>query len=306
MMPSEPLPRPLTRRFAVPTCTFAILFLFTGIAPGQQKPDVLQIGSSGTLASTEASREKGALESLRSFIKDETGFTNEIHRQKNWQQLADRMAKNQLQIGVFQGYEFAWAQAKYPKLKPLALAINVYKYPVAYVVTRRDDAAKDFAGLAGQSLTLAHSTPEFVQFYLERQCQASGKKLNRFFSKVATPDDAEDAIDDVVDRVSQVTAADRATLEAYKQRKPGRFNQLKEVAQSPHFPPPVVAYYEGTLDQATLHRFEDGLLRAGHTDRGRTMLTLFRLTGFVRVPADFGQVLAQIRRDYPATDSTTK
>ena len=42
-------------------------------------------------------------------------------------ELADKMTKGELQLGVFQGYEFAWAQEKQPQLKPLALAVNVYR-----------------------------------------------------------------------------------------------------------------------------------------------------------------------------------
>ena len=57
-------------------------------------------------------------------------------------------------FGVFQGYEFAWAQEKDPGLQPLALAVNVYTYPTVYVVTRRDDPATDFAGLQSHSLAI--------------------------------------------------------------------------------------------------------------------------------------------------------
>ena len=97
----------------------------------------------------------------------------------------------------------------------------------------------------------------------------------------------------------QAVGADRAALEAYKRRKPGRFNQLKQVAQSQRFPPGIVAYQEGVLDQATLQRFRDDLLRASRTERGQTLLTLFKLTGFEAVPPDLNSVLAQTRKAYP-------
>src|SRR6266404_7795020 len=133
--------------------TFLSFCLPATAAHGQQgKIDVLRIGASGAL-STEK-KEESALETLKGFIKDDTGFTNEIVRQKDWRELADKMTKGELQLGVFQGYEFAWAQEKQPQLKPLALAVNVYRYPVAYVVTQRDNPAKDFAGLQGQTLSI--------------------------------------------------------------------------------------------------------------------------------------------------------
>jgi hypothetical protein len=104
----------------------------------------------------------------------------------------------------------------------------------------------------------------------------------------------------------QAAIADRAALEAYKRRKPGRFNQLREAVKSPPFPPPLVAFCDGALDEATLGRFRDGLLRASKTDRGQTTLTLFRLTGFDLVPSDFGNVLAETRKAYPPPSAQTK
>jgi ABC-type phosphate/phosphonate transport system substrate-binding protein len=282
-------------------CTLAaFLGLPITVAHGQQaKLDVLRIGSSGTLTGATGVKEKTSVETLRSFIKDETGLNNEILRQKNWRELAQKMATGQLQIGVFPGYEFAWAQSEFPSLKPLALAVNVYRYPVAYVVARRDDPAKDFAGLQSQSLALPTTGEDFLHLFVERQSQQSGKKPEAFFSKISSRPNIEDAVDDVVDGVVQAAVADRAALEAYKQRKPGRFRQLKMVARSQPLPPVVVAYYDATLDSETLQRFRRGLLDAGRKERGQTILTLFRLTGFEAIPQDFEKVLADTRQTYP-------
>jgi len=272
----------------------------------EAKGNVLRIGTSGSLNAETASKEKGAINTLQAFIKDETGLNDEIIRQSNWRELADKMAKGQLQIGLFQGYEFAWAQEKNPELKPLALAVNVYRYPVAYVVTKRDSPARDFAGLQGQSSVVPATGQRFLNLFLERQAQAKGKDLKTFFAKVASRDNAEDALDDVVDGTVQAAVIDRAALEAYKQRKPGRFRQLKEVAHSQAFPPAVVAYYNQNLDETTLRRFKEGLLNAGTKEKGAMMLTLFRLTGFEPIPEDFGRVLAQTREAYPPSGAKTE
>jgi ABC-type phosphate/phosphonate transport system substrate-binding protein len=291
-----------------PVFLAAVLALAGAPAHGQQaKVDVLRIGTSGTLTGEASSaREKAAMDTLHDFIKEETGLNNEILRQKSWRELADKMAKGELQLGVFQGYEFAWAQEKRPDLKPLAIAVNVYRYPVAYVLARRDNPATDFAGLQGQSLALPATGEAFVRLFVERQSRAAGKALGAFFSKVSPRDNYEDALDDVVDGVVQAAVADRAALEAYRQRKPGRFKQLKEVAHSQPFPPAVVTYYGSALDQATLERFKDGLLGAAKKEKGQMLLTLFRLTSFETPPDDFGQVLAQTRKAYPPPAAGTK
>lgn len=280
----------------------AVLLLSNPSAQGQKAdPDPIQIGS--VVESEPGSpKAKGAIESLQSFIKEETGSNNEIVQMKDWRALSEKMKKGDYQLGVFHGYEFGWAQEKYPGLKPLSVAINVHRYPTVHVLIGKGSQAKDFAGLQGQSLSLAAGSQPYVRMFLDSQAQARGKKTEAFFSKLTTPENVEDALDDAVDGVVQATVVERATLEAFKRRKPGRFNQLKEVAVSHPFPPIVVAYQEKALSEATLRRFQDGLMNASKKEKGQMMLTLFRLTGFEAIPEDFAKSLAETRKLYPLED----
>jgi ABC-type phosphate/phosphonate transport system substrate-binding protein len=275
-------------------------------ADGQQgdKTAVMRIGASGSLAlNASGTKEETAIDSLQSFIKSQTGLDNEILRQKNWRELAEKMAKKELQLGIFQGFEFAWAREKHPGLQPLAIAVNVYPSRYAYVLTSQNSKAKDFAGLQGQSLAMPVGGEGQLRLFVERLSQAQGKQLDTFFSRITKPENLEDALDDVVDGVVESAVVDRVGLEAYKRRKPGRFSKLKEVAQSPAFPPPLVAYYDATVDKATLQRFQDGLLGARQKEKGRRLLTLFKLTGFQTVPDNFDQTLAETRKAYPQPKS---
>ncbi len=307
MVIPQPPSRPSRRGFFLRAAALAALLAAPMGAVGQGKITVLRIGTSGTLSTEGGARnEKSSLETLKSFIKDETGLDNEIINEKDWQELAEKMSKGELQVGVFQGFEYAWARPKYPDLKPLAVAVNVYVYPVVYVVARKDDPAKDFAGLQGRSLAMLADGPGYLQLYVDRQCQLAGKKPDQFFSKISARNNYEDAIDDVVDGVVNATVADRAALERYKHRKPGRFGKLKPVAQSQPLPPATVAYYGNYLDDATRRRFRDGLLDAKNKDKGQTMLTLFRLSGFEVPPQDFDKVLAATREAYPPSGANGK
>jgi ABC-type phosphate/phosphonate transport system substrate-binding protein len=209
------------------------------------------------------------------------------------------MGQAELHLAMFQGYEFAWAQEKYPELKPLAIAVNGERYPVAHVVTRRSNPARQFVALQGGSLSLPVTSHGFLRLFVERQSEANGKNSETFFATITFPDNVEDALDDVVDGRVQATVVDQAALDAYKRRKPGRSRQLKEVARSQPFPPMVVAYHGSTLDSATLQRFQHGLLNAVNKKKGETLLTLSRLTGFEPVPEDFDRVLAETRKAYP-------
>ncbi len=260
----------------------------------------LHIGKCESLVpANKTAKQKASKKTLYKFIKDETGLNSEITHEKDWQVLADKMARGDIQIGAFQGYEFAWAQARYPVLKPLALAVNGYRYPVACVVVRRDNRASDFAGLQGQSLALTVTTQGCLALFLDRQTHVAGKERDAYFSRTISCPNYEDALDDVYDEVTQAALVDQGALEAYRRRKPGRYRHLKVVARSQRFPPVVLAYYEGALDPATRRKFLNGLVAANRTEKGRMMMTLFKLTSFQTIPEGFDELLADVRKAYP-------
>jgi ABC-type phosphate/phosphonate transport system substrate-binding protein len=274
-----------------------------GVPAQAQQPKkitVLHIGTSGTLAlNASGTKEEVALDTLKDFIKDETGFENEILKEKDYQELAQKMIRGQLELGVFQGYEFAWAQAKEPKLKALALAVNVYPYRYAYLMVRSDSKITDFAALKGQALSLPNVGQPHLRLYIERLSEAQGQPLQAFFSRISAPNNVEDALDDVVDGVVQAAVVDLVGLEAYARHKPGRFQRLKVLMHSQPFPPPLVAYYDTIVAPATRQRFLDGLLNASHKEKGQRLLMLFRLTGFSVPPPNWTKALAETRKDYP-------
>ena len=290
------------------SCLALLIVPREGSPAESTRSNVLRIGSSPSLTEGKNGvKEKSNLATLSVFIKDETGMDNTIVQQKGWREMADRMVKGELELGVFQGYEFAWAQELHADLKPLALAVNVHRYPVVCVMTHRDDKASDFAGLQGGTIAIPAIGEGRLKLYVERQCRAARKKPDEFFTKVNdSHKNVEDPLDDVVDRQVKATVVNRAALEAFKKRKPIRFKQLKQIAESQPFPPGIVAYYGKNPDEATRKRLLDGLLGAARKEKGQMMLTLFRLTGFETVPDDLGKVLTQTRKDYPPPDARTK
>ncbi len=246
MIPYSFLASPGRGKWLLAAFGLAALLLIPGAATpaSRGKLQMLRIGTSGMLSGARGPQEEAGLKTLHAFIEEETGLSNEILHQKSWQELAQKMAKGDLEVGVFQGFEFAWAVQRHPQLRPLAMAVNVYRYPVAYVVARRNDPARTFADLKGQSIAMPATGQGFLRLFVDRQAQASGAKPDKFFSQISEPDNVEDALDALVDGKVQAVVADRAALEAYRQRKPGRFKQLKEIMHSQQFPPAVVACYD--------------------------------------------------------------
>ena len=280
----------------------ATWLICSGANGEQGKTKLLHIGVTGALESgRNPAEKKAALATLKKFIETETGFANEIVEEKDWQTLAEQLANGRIQLGALHGFEFAWAKQRYPALQLLALAVNGHTYLETYLVVRKDSKATNFAGLQGQSIAmLGHSHGAFARLYVDRECQANNKKPKDFFSKIVIKDNVEDILDDVVDGTEQAAVVERIGLEAYKRRKPGRFNRLKEIAKSPQVVPALIAYYDNKLDAATLARFRKGMLSANQKEKGQTLLTMFRLTGFEAVPADFKEKLLETQKAFPA------
>jgi ABC-type phosphate/phosphonate transport system substrate-binding protein len=283
----------------------ACLMLLPGSLPAREDSSkLLLIGTSESLSAGETpAAAQAGLKMLTTFIKYETGRDNKILAQKNWRILARKLEDGKLELGVFPGDEFAWAKKKYPRLHALALGINGERYPVAFVVTRKDSKAGGFTDLRKQDVALSRTAPSFVHAFLRKQC---GTRPDSYFSKIKIRDTAEDALDDVFDGKVGAAVVERASLLEYRHRKPGRFRQVKEVARSKPFPPMVVAYHSDNLDEASLRQFRKGLVAAVRKERGRMMLTLFRLSRFEPVPTDFTKVLTTTQISYPPPPADTE
>jgi len=268
-----------------------------GAAVAADKPEVLQIGSSGSLTKElPRSSVESANNALKKLILDETGLKSDLIVTGSLDKLEADIKSGKLHLGLFQGYEFAWARERNPKLKSLAIGVNQYPKLVTSVLAKRDSQATDLAAFKGQVLALPVVSLEHGKLFVAKQ--TGGKKAEEFFAKVTAPDNVEDAIDDVVDGVAQVTLADQVVLDSYKRRKPGRFAKLKEI-QKVDFPVPVVVYQEGVLDKETLHKFRDGIFRAKKTAEGRRVLELWKLTAFEPVPSQYETELAEMLKAYP-------
>jgi ABC-type phosphate/phosphonate transport system substrate-binding protein len=167
-------------------------------------------------------------------------------------------------------------------------------------VVRKDAAIKKFGDLEGKILGVPKAGQGYQLLVANQQTQkAASKDAKAFFKEIKFSDSVEDTLDDLVDGTLQAAAVDRTSLDAYKRRKPARFDQLRALMHSGQMTPTVIAYFDQKLDAKTAERFRDGLLNANKKEKGRTLLTYFKLTGFGTPPADFDKVLEETRKTYP-------
>src|SRR6266851_4448817 len=271
------------------------------------RPDTIRIGIIGSFYRDQPDENiKTTVTSLNDLMVAQTGFKGDPVKVDDLEQLADKVAKDEMQLGVLHGHEFAWIHKKYPELKPLLIVVNQNLYQQGYVFVRKADGVSSFGQLKGKSLALAKHTSEPCHLFLDRQCMEAGAKADGFFSKITHPGNVEEALDDLVDGNGDATVIDEMALTSYQRRKPGRFAKLKELVKSPQFPASLAIYRAGWWQEADLKSIRDALLNAYHNPEGRQLLTMWKLTGFQEVPDDYQQSLAKIAEAYPSPKNLEK
>jgi ABC-type phosphate/phosphonate transport system substrate-binding protein len=245
---------------------------------------------------------KVVMQPFKDFLEAQTGSTSEIIVNGDAMALAKQLDDDKIQMAVFHGFEFAWAQEKYPHLKAVVLCVNENPIQRAYLIVRQDCTAAKCCDLKDQSVAFPKMSRDHCQLFLERRCVKEGMTPAKFYAELTQPIDSENALDDVVDGTVQAAIIDGVALEAYKQEKPGRAKLLKILLESEAFPSAVIAYNPGAakpVDPATVARFQKGLIGAQTTPEGKKLLDRCRITSFEAVPDNYEKIFADIAKAYP-------
>jgi ABC-type phosphate/phosphonate transport system substrate-binding protein len=270
------------------------------LAAGDKNADGVRIGMVNSLFRDVPEATLSAMmKPFSSVMESQTGVRGELVPGGEMSALGDQMAADKIQLGVFHGIEFAWVRLKHPELKPLAIAVNQDRHVRALLVVRIDNAAADALPLHDQVLAMPQQSKLHCHLFADKCCDASHKRAAQFFSRVSTPPNAEEALDDVVDKEATATIVDAVAFDSFKRRKPGRAGKLRIVITSEIFPTAVIAYRPGAVDEATAIKFREGLMGASHSIIGRQMLTLWKLSSFEPIPEDYETTLAEIVKSYP-------
>jgi ABC-type phosphate/phosphonate transport system substrate-binding protein len=235
-------------------------------------------------------------------VNSQTGLQSQLISGGSPFHLAERLARGQVQLGIFDGVEFAWAHQKYPDLQAVALAINGKPYLRAFLIVPAG-GARGISDLRGRSVAVPSRSHEHCYQFLARLCRGRGAEGRPFFM-LTKQENAEDTLDDVGDGLLPAAVVEEACFDSYQRRKPGRAAQLKVLQQSEEFPVPTLAYSTGKVDNGMLRKLRDGLLNMKKDLSGREMLTLWHLTGFEPVPPDYQQTLQHIVQIYPRPDDS--
>lgn len=284
----------------VPAIVLSSLVVIASAEPAERKNETVQIRISRTLfGGVPDNLALTVMQPFGGLIQAQTGLGGELSVSENPFDMAQRLARDQVQIGVFDGIEFAWVRETQPQLKPLAISVNHQKVLKACVVVRARPGT-DLNGLKGKIVAIPACTRQHCRLFLDRLCKAHAHTgAEGFFSKVVRPATAEEMLDDLVDGQVDVAVLDNIALECFKRSKPGRYQQLQVFKQSEDFPASVVVYRQDRFDSNTLEKFKEGLVTAHQSAVGKHLLTMWKLTAFEPVPRDYEKTLASIAQAYP-------
>lgn len=242
---------------------------------------------------------RARIEPLTELIRAQTGFDVDAQVIADPETMASRLQGGQIQIGFLHGVEYGWARKQGSKIQPLLLAVNQTTDLKAYLIVHANHAAKQITDLSGQRLAVPERNLHHTRIFLQRSMEQHGADVSRFFGERMVRKTAEDVLDDVVDRIADVTVVDGVAWQTFRERKPGRAARLRVLVESPAFPANAVVYYPGRLDEKVRSRVRESMLSVHREPKGQQMLNLGRLSGFVPVSADYEERVQAILKAFP-------
>jgi ABC-type phosphate/phosphonate transport system substrate-binding protein len=232
-------------------------------------------------------------------MESQTGVRGKPVLLSGGDEVSKQLSENKVQLAVYHGHEFAWAQTKYKDLKPLVVAVSQGTKLTAQVIVAKDSPITKLEDLQDQKLGMPRGTREYARLFVSRRCRSIGHRQEKFFSGITTPPNMVASLDDVLNGRIQAAVVDGAAWENYQWLNPANAGKLRSLMKSEPFPTGVIVYKEGGLPASELKKFKDGLMTAHQRHEGLQLMMLWKMSRFEEVPADYQQTLSEIARAYP-------
>jgi ABC-type phosphate/phosphonate transport system substrate-binding protein len=270
------------------------------LCAGEQQGSAVRIGMIQSLfRGSDAGAMMAQAEPFNKLLYSQTGVRGQFQVISDAADMGRQLQQGELQLGILHGVEYAWIKDQYPDLQPLVLAFNQTTKLQGYLLVRADNPVQDLAGLSGKTLAMPKRSMNHCHLFLHKALQEEGLEPAGFFGPSPIPANTEAALDAVVDGKAAAVVVDGVALALYRERKPGRAAKLRVLKESGPFPTATIIYRPGGCDEATIKRVVDGMTTAHQRVLGRQMLTLWRLSQFSRVPAEYQEMLSEVLKAYP-------
>jgi ABC-type phosphate/phosphonate transport system substrate-binding protein len=273
-------------------------------APAAEPAGELRIGMlSGMFRDVPSGMVHSLAKPFRDLMTKQVGYDGDVEMVDDPLTLAEKMKDGKVQLGVFHGFEFAWAKQRCDDLVPLIVTRPPGGKVQAMVVVHRTCAAKGVSDLKSECVHIPRGAKAHSLAFLDKCRIGLDSTTCKPTPKVnQTPEDVLNAV-----ATGDATAAlvDTSALEGYKALQPGGYKSLRILSESELFPAAVVCYRKGTLSEADVTRIRTGLATATKSSSGKMLMALWNLKGFEEPPADYQNSLDTILKSYPLpTDKT--
>ncbi len=237
---------------------------------------------------------------FREVMTKQTGYRSDVEICSDALCLADQLKDKKLHLGVFHGFEFAWAQKKCPELVPLIVTIPHSRKVQACIIIHKDCEFKKLSDLKDEVVMIPRGAKSHSIAFLE-------KARDGFTTSIATPKTdtkltTEDCLNGVATGEIVAALVDSAALDGYQTLQPGAFKQLKMLQQSEAFPAAVVAYHKDVLTAQQAAAIRSGMLDAHKNTTGKMLMMMWNLKGFEEAPATYQKELDTILKSYPVPE----
>jgi ABC-type phosphate/phosphonate transport system substrate-binding protein len=240
---------------------------------------------------------------FRDLMLKQVGYSGDVEILDDPLALAERLRENKVQLGVFHGFEFAWAQQKCDDLVPLIVTQPPGGKVQAMVLVHKNCEAQTLADLKTEGVVIPRGAKAHTLAFFS-------KARNGFDDMVAKPtpkttQTPEDVLNSVVRGDVKAALVDVCAWEGYRLLQPGASKSLKILTSSETFPPAVVCYRKGTISDTEAARIRKSLTAASKTTSGKMLMTMWNLKGFEEPPSDYQTSLDTILKAYPLPATTT-
>src|SRR5262249_25392645 len=153
---------------------------------------------------------------VRSFV----GLKGELSVAGDACELGQLLQDGKSHLGVFHGVEFAWAQQKFPALRPLVIAVNRQRHLYAYLVVPESSKLTGLADLKGKDVVMAVRAREHCRLFVERFCKERGQDPKEYFKQVVLAPSVEDSLDELLRDKAAAAVVDNVSFNCYQKVKP--------------------------------------------------------------------------------------
>lgn len=240
---------------------------------------------------------------FQGLMEKQAGVTGDVELVADSHALARKLDAGQLDIGVMHGFEFAWAKDRHPELAPIVITQPHGRTLHACVVVPADSPAQALADLKGVCL----SVPKGIKAHSLLYAEAARKGLPAGCAACPTgkaTKTAEEVLNAVANGECEAALVDSAAFTGYQNLQPGAAKRLRLLCKSDDFPPSVVVYKRGKLDEGTVTRIRSGMLSAHATPQYKPLLLLWNLKGFDLPGEAYSAQLDATLKAYPAPVQT--